>query len=504
MKTAVIYARYSSDSQSEQSIDGQLRVCYDYAKNNNIVIIDTYIDRAMTGTNDARPDFQRMLKDSSKKAWDYVLVYKLDRFSRNKYEMAMHKKTLKDNGIKLISAMEYIPDSPEAILIESMLEGYAEYYSAELSQKVKRGMNESRQKGQFTGGNLLYGYRLENKKIFVDDDKAPIVNYIFEQYANGMYVEHIIEYLTSKGILNKGKPFAKSTIYGMLSNEKYIGITRHNDEVFTNIYPRIVSQSVFDIVRKKTDENHYGKHIRDVTYLLKSKMRCGLCGNTITSESGTARNGTIQRYYKCAGRKSKKSNCQLKPIKKDILERIIIETTLKSFKSQETINILADRLVNLHTQQEEDQSLCNTLEKEKNSIVSSINNLINCMEQGIITSSTKTRLIELESKLNTINKSIELEKSKNKLEITKEDIISFIKRYIKKGTEPFIKALIKEIVIYEDRIEIFYNYTDRKKDPDENNHQVFCFYKDEFKTSIDSHKFNTKNIEIKYDIFCLI
>lgn len=124
MKTAVIYARYSSDSQTEQSIDGQLRVCQDYARMNDILILNTYIDRAMTGTNDNRPDFQRMLKDSNAKKWDYVLCYKLDRFSRNKYEMAMHKKTLKDNGVRVISATEFIPDSPEGIILESMLEEY--------------------------------------------------------------------------------------------------------------------------------------------------------------------------------------------------------------------------------------------------------------------------------------------------------------------------------------------------------------------------------------------
>ena len=117
MKTAVIYARYSSDSQTEQSIEGQLHVCQDYAKRNDITIVATYIDRAMTGTNDKRSDFQRLLRDSNKQAWDYVLVYKLDRFSRNKYEMAIHKKTLKDNGIKLISAMENIPDTPEGIIL---------------------------------------------------------------------------------------------------------------------------------------------------------------------------------------------------------------------------------------------------------------------------------------------------------------------------------------------------------------------------------------------------
>lgn len=124
MKTAVIYARYSSERQTEQSIEGQLRVCHDYAERNDIIIVDTYIDRAMTGTNDNRTAFQKMLQDSNKRAWDIVLVYKLDRFSRNKYEMAMHKKTLKDNGIRLVSAMENIPDTPEGIILESLLEGY--------------------------------------------------------------------------------------------------------------------------------------------------------------------------------------------------------------------------------------------------------------------------------------------------------------------------------------------------------------------------------------------
>ena len=116
MKTAVIYARYSSDSQTEQSIEGQLRVCKSYAEHNDIVIIDTYIDRAMTGTNAKRPGFRKMIDDSGKKQFEIVLVYKLDRFSRNKFESAFFKKTLKDNGVKVVSATEHIPDGPEAIM----------------------------------------------------------------------------------------------------------------------------------------------------------------------------------------------------------------------------------------------------------------------------------------------------------------------------------------------------------------------------------------------------
>lgn len=124
MKTAVIYARYSSDAQSEQSIEGQLSECRKYADEHDLLVVDTYIDRAMTGTNDNRPDFQRMIRDSAKRQWEVVIVYKLDRFSRNKFESTIHKKTLKDNGVKLVSAMENIPDTPEGIILESLLEGF--------------------------------------------------------------------------------------------------------------------------------------------------------------------------------------------------------------------------------------------------------------------------------------------------------------------------------------------------------------------------------------------
>ena len=161
MKTAVIYARYSSTNQTEQSIEGQMHVCEDYARRNNILIVDSYIDRAISGTTDNRESFQKMLKDSNNKKWDYVLVYKLDRFARNKFESAIHRKHLKDNGIKLLSAMENIPETPEGILLESLLEGMNQYFSEELAQKVSRGLHESRMKGHCIG-SVSYGYIKEN------------------------------------------------------------------------------------------------------------------------------------------------------------------------------------------------------------------------------------------------------------------------------------------------------------------------------------------------------
>ena len=251
MKTAVIYARYSSDSQTEQSIEGQLRVCNEYANRNGIAVLNTYIDRAMTGTNDNRPDFQQMIKDSASNNWQYVIVYKIDRFSRNKYENAKYKKILKDNGVKLLSAMENIPDTPEGIILESLLEGMAEYYSAELSQKVKRGMHETRLKGHFTGGSLPYGYKLDGRKIVIDETKIEIVQYMFNQYAKGKFVRNIIEDLNSKNIYNNGKPFAKNTIYNMLRNERYTGTYEKDGLKYENTYPQIIDKDTFEKVKSK-------------------------------------------------------------------------------------------------------------------------------------------------------------------------------------------------------------------------------------------------------------
>lgn len=171
MKKCVIYARYSSERQTEQSIEGQLRVCYEFAKNNELIIVHEYIDRAMTGTNDLRKEFQQMLSDSEKtNEWDICLVYALDRFGRNSIEQAINKYKLQKTGKIVISATQRTSrnidgsQNLDGIILENMYVGMAEYYSAELSQKVKRGLNESRIKGQFTGGVPIFGYEAYGTK----------------------------------------------------------------------------------------------------------------------------------------------------------------------------------------------------------------------------------------------------------------------------------------------------------------------------------------------------
>ena len=467
MTTAVIYARYSSDSQTEQSIEGQLRVCNEYAKSHDILILNTYIDRAMTGTNDNRPDFQRMIKDSSRKEWNYVICYKFDRFSRNKYETAIHKKALKDNGVKVVSATEFVPDTPEGIIFESMLEGYAEYYSAELSQKIRRGNNESRRKGNLTGGIIPYGYKNVDKKAVIVPEHAETVRYIYSQYAAGVFVKDIIAKLCEKGIYYYGKPFVKNTIYKILKNERYSGIYTYNGEVFDNIYPQIVPTEIFEKVRKKVNENKFGKRSIEVEFLLRNKVKCGYCGCSVMSESGTAHNGEKKYYYKCRGRKAKLNDCQNKSVRKYVLEKMVIDSVIEELSNIKTINFVVNKLLEFQETQTKANIVLNLLLKEKQTTDTAINNIMTAIEQGGSTNTAMKRMRELEQRQENLEKEIAKEKSKTPILLTEKDIRYYYVQALRLEPKLLINLMIKEIVLYEDKIEIYFT-SPLKTSPDIN------------------------------------
>ena len=206
-KRAVIYARFSSHNQTEQSIEGQLRECYDYARRHDLIVDGEYIDRALTGTTDKRPGFLKMIEDSKRKTFDYVLVYQLDRFARNRYDSANYKAKLKKNGVRVLSARENISEDASGILIEGVLESMAEYYSAELSQKVKRGLRESYSKGYYAGGQPMLGYDIVEKHWVKNPEEAEIVKEIFDRYIHGEKTNGIAERLNERGISKKAHRF---------------------------------------------------------------------------------------------------------------------------------------------------------------------------------------------------------------------------------------------------------------------------------------------------------
>ena len=297
MKSAIIYARYSSASQTEQSIEGQLHVCTQYAKANDLIVVDTYIDRATTGTNDNRAAFQQMLKDSENAAWEVVLVYAIDRFGRNSVEVALNKQRLKTNGKVLISATQRTSDNLDGtknldgILLENVYIGIAEYYSAELSQKILRGLRESRRKGQFCGGKIPYGYYVTDKKVQVDEEKAEVVRSSSGNMPQASMCRRSSANSTKRGCSTTGSHSCPTRYTGYCATSDILGIMRIRDEVYDNIYPQIVDADLYEKVKRKLIKNKIGSRSVKEVYLLRNKVKCGYCGNIISAECGTARNG---------------------------------------------------------------------------------------------------------------------------------------------------------------------------------------------------------------------
>lgn len=462
MKNAVIYARYSSDRQNEQSIEGQLRECSKFAEEHDIHIVDTYIDRAMTGTNDQRPDFQRMLADSEKPVpWDIVLIYAIDRFGRDSIEIALNKYKLKKNGKTLISATQRTSENIDGsknldgILLENIYIGMAEYYSAELSQKTKRGMHETRLKGNFIGGTPNYGYSVVNNKFVVNETEAPIVKEIFDSYAAGKSIIAIERSLNNRGITNRGFPFKHNSIYKLLGKEKYTGIYRVSGYVYDNVYPAIIPHNTYEIVRKRLDKNKHGKHVPDLSYLLRGKVLCGYCGKTLASYTGTSKSGKLNRYYKCRSGKT----CNCKAIRKDPLEDIVIKTILSLLNGNDNITVLANKICELHNKRIQSNTPLHILEKELNKTNNALSNLLSVIENGLCTQSTIERVQELETKKSELLGRIEIEKQNTKKALNVEEVIEFLHNTVTETPQVMIDFLIAKVELFNDKVLIYLNYT---------------------------------------------
>ena len=471
MKRVVAYARYSSDSQTEQSIEGQLRAIHEYAQRNDCIIVDEYVDRAMSGTNDRRPAFQKMLADAKKGLFEAILVYRLDRFSRSKYENAIHKKTLKDHNVKLVSVMENIPDTIEGQMMESMLEAMAQYYSEELALKVQRGLKESYMKGQYTGGPVLYGYVVENKKNVICEQEAMVVRDVFEMYAKGYTAEAIRKVLRDRNVRDKrGNFFTQKALYKMLLNTKYNGRVTHRGVKYTNIYPKIIDDVLWSQVDDIHQSNKHGpskkKDIYD--YILSGKLVCGNCNELMVGISGTSSTGTIYYYYACYSRKRKLHDCTTKTISKQLLEDLVVDTTWSMLQDQGAVEMLVDKIQKLHEQQSRDNLCLKSLEARRNEALKASRNIIKAIEQGIITEQTKVRLAELEREISQLDHDIEKEKLKNYSNISKEQIIAFLSQSIHGDKQKIdtrkalVKTFVKQVIYYPDKIVIVYNFTDKQ------------------------------------------
>lgn len=424
-----------------------------------MTVINEYCDRAISGKTDNRPSFQRLIKDSEKGNFDAVIMYTLDRFARNRYDSAIYKAKLKKNGVKVFYAKQPMPDTPEGIILESVLEGYAEYYSENLSRNIKRGLKENALQCIATGGaGLPLGYTVgEDRKYKIEPVGAKIVQEIYQMYADGMSATQIINVCNERGYKTvRGNQFNKNSLRTILKNDKYIGVYRFMDIVIEGGMPAIIDKKLFDKVQEKLQHNFSARARNKAKedYLLTTKLFCGHCGSPMVGESGTSKTGKVHFYYKCVDRK-RKHNCTKKIEKKDWIEELVVRYTVQEVLTDENIDLIATRAMEIIEKESADTTYLDGLQGELKEVQKKIKNIMTAIEQGIITSTTKDRLEELETEKNEIEGRIAREEMKKPL-LTKERIqywlVSFKSGNINDNEyrRRVIDTLVNSVYVYDD------------------------------------------------------
>ena len=463
---AVIYARYSSHSQTEQSIEGQLHDAYEFAQREGYAIIGEYIDRAQSGTKDTRQDFQRMIADAAKKQFQAVIVWKLDRFARNRYDSAIYKAKLKKYGIRVVSVMERIQDNPEGIILEGMLESMAEYYSANLAVNIRRGQRESIAKGRFCGGAVPFGYKSADGHLIEDDRTAPIIREVFTRYAAGESMKDIIDDLTARGVRSSsGGALTYTTFSRALVNRAYIGEYSYNGEVVPGLAVALIDAATFDKVQEKVSARKRapaaGK--AKVEYLLQGKCFCGHCGGHMVGESGKGRNGEVYSYYSCRNRK-KYHTCKKKNEKKDFIEWYVVEQTLEYILTPERMDKVAAAVVREYEKEFGDGPI-KEKERQIKKIGKELDNLVDTLAEA--PKAARPRIYARMEELETQKADIEIDVAKLKIargiRFTEAEVKAWLKQFCKGDAldEDFrrriIDVFINSVYLYDNRVIIFYN-----------------------------------------------
>lgn len=474
------YARFSSDNQRSESIDAQIRAMNQFCKQNRWQVVATYTDEARSATTDNRPQFQQMISDSSKGIFDIVLVHKLDRFSRDRYDSAIYKKKLNNNNVRLCSVLERMDDSPESIMMESITFGMNEYFSKNLSREVMKGMNETALQCKHTGGSPPLGYDLdENKKLVINPHEVEAVRIIFQMFADGHGYTAIINYLNEHGYKTKrGCLFGKNSLYEILANEKYTGVfvfnksaakadgKRNNHAYKTSDKvirieggcPAIVSKKLFEKVQriKAKNRRNTGQYHAKEFYLLTGKNFCGVCGKRIQGNlrfSGERKNRLAT--YRCTTLRKK---CNNKENNKDYLDAYVVELLREKIFNKTALRRKI-KAVNAYIQKYNTEfgEHYQDTENELNQVIAGLANITEAVEKGIITPAIMERAEALEQQRNELQAQLAALRRFEPLQL--KDYLHLIDDYknMKRNTpefRSFVQAYIDKVVTYPYHIEI--------------------------------------------------
>ncbi len=437
-----------------------------FAKNSGHIVIGEYIDRAQSGTTDSRAEYQRMIADSDKHIFEGVLVYQLDRFARNRYDSAINKAKLKKNGVRVISARENISDDASGILVEGVLESMAEYYSAELSQKIRRGMDINAEKCLSNGSNPGLGYYVDEERRFhVDPDGAAVVREIFEMYASGKTVAEITKYLNAKQVkTSQGKEFNKNSLHRLLRNKRYVGYYIYKDTETADGMPRIIEDELFERVQHILDRNKKApaRSRGREEYLLTTKLFCGYCREMMTGYGGTGKSGTAYHYYAC--KSAKKKTCRKKVVNKQKIEdRVVLEC--RKLLTDSNIEKIA-LAVAAACEADYDSSAIKRIKAAIQEADAAIENLWKALERGQAVDMITERIEKRKQEKNELQGQLAIEMGRQ-VTFTAPQIKAFLYS-LKRGNvndennrRGMVNIFLRAVYLYDDRMTLILNGGDR-------------------------------------------
>lgn len=468
---AVAYYRYSSSSQNEASIDQQREMAEKFAKDHGLTIISEYYDKAESGLDDNREDFNRMLKDIPLLKPAVLILWKTDRLSRDRLTLANAKQKIRESGcaIKCVAEPFINENDGNSVIIESLIEAMAQQYSENLSENITRGMFYNAHRGLYIGYPLL-GYKgIVGKPYVIDEETAPVVRKIFEDYISGKPMAQICRELNAQGFTTtRGNAFTINSLRNILNNRSYIGEYRYGDVFIPDGIPALITTEMFDAVQKRASRNKRKNHALNTdegmpNFWLTGKLFCGECGDSVQGSSGTSKTGNIYYYYTC--KQYRKHKCKLKPIRKEAIEKAVIKSLDDILGDTENVASLAVDLSNYAKKHYTDDSLLRSLEKSLKDTEKALNNLVKALEQGIFSETTQARLTELEERKKTTLESIEVEKAKLAISEDTYSISVFFDQYMHADfkddqvRDAVLDYFIDKIYLYNDKVVVTCYYS---------------------------------------------
>ena len=466
-RTAVAYARYSSAGQRDVSIEQQLSDIRAFAKREGYTIVHEYADYARSGFKNvnARTSFQSMMASADSGNFDTVICWKVDRFGRNREESALFKGRLRRFGVKVVYAMEPIPEGSAGVLLEGMLEATAEWYSRQLSENVTRGMHDNARNCLYNGTRIIGYTRGPDGRYAIQPEEAAVVRNIFDLYCSGMSAARVCDHLNNLGVktsrLQRWRP---ETLLRVIGNERYTGVYIWGGYRVPGGMPAIIEKSKFEEAQRMKKKT--ARHVEQgaVDYLLTGKAFCGHCGCHMIGDSGTSKTGSRHFYYSCQDHK-RGGSCRRKSVRKDFLEDTVVDFVLDHVLSDSEIGKIADAVMSLQADEMKSSPLA-SMEAEYKELSKKIDNINNAIAAGIWNASTSAKLKELEDAAEALRVSIETLRYSQSQLIDRDRVLFFLHRFTKGDrNDPalrrsIIQTFVNAVYVYDDHLKLIINNVD--------------------------------------------